>query len=187
MPTEIRAKIDQLRKSCSNRGGRKQYWLDSAKRLGLVDTPHGIHFGRDPSDPLPPLTGPSTNSKEARNSMSSTPFPGTPSPDKEMSGPTTSTPDDFSDNDMEHVPEEAAIAPSPTASSPVPLVEARDLVFPVDKSLISDSLYLTLEQMAPCALMEVSFIAKFVSFLLLQISDKALDRRIELDAIKQEK
>ena len=48
-------KIETLRTSSSSRGGRKQYWVDSAKRLGLVDTPHGIHFGRDPTGPLPPL------------------------------------------------------------------------------------------------------------------------------------
>ena len=66
MPPDVRAKIDALKVSSSSRGGRKQYWIDSAKRLGLVDTRHGIHFGRDPHGPLPPLTGPSVNSKEGR-------------------------------------------------------------------------------------------------------------------------
>ena len=33
--------------------------VDSATRLGLVDTPHRIHFGRDPTGLLPPLLGPS--------------------------------------------------------------------------------------------------------------------------------
>lgn len=41
----------------SNRGGRKQYWIDSAKRIGLVNTSFGIHYGRDPKEPLPPLGG----------------------------------------------------------------------------------------------------------------------------------
>jgi hypothetical protein len=36
-------KVEQLKVSSSARGG-KQYWIDSAKRLGLVDTPHGIHL-----------------------------------------------------------------------------------------------------------------------------------------------
>lgn len=171
MPPDVRTKIEQLRTSCSSRGGRKQYWIDSAKRLGLVDTPHGIHFGRDPTGPLPPLAGPSVNSKEARNKKYNI-SPDTPSPDKDMSGPTTLTPEAFSDDEMEHLTEEAIIDPSPL-SSPVPPVDARALVFPVDKSLISDYLYLTLEQMAPCLLMEVSIdygdIKKCFLFKLLKI------------------
>jgi hypothetical protein len=153
MPIEVRTKIEQLRSSCSSRGGRKQYWIDSAKRLGLVDTPHGIHFGRDPSGPLPELTGPSVNSKEARNKKYNSPSE-TISPDNDISGITISTSEVFSDEEAEHVPEEIPSAPSPLAS-PIPPVDTRALVFPVDKPLISDYLYLTLEQMAPCLLMEV--------------------------------
>mmetsp|Transcript_44912 Transcript_44912/g.108527 ORF Transcript_44912/g.108527 Transcript_44912/m.108527 type:complete len:1914 (-) Transcript_44912:641-6382(-) len=66
MPPDVRAKIETLKLSSSSRGGRKQYWIDSAKRLGLTDTTQGIHFGRDPTGPLPPLEGPSVNSKEGR-------------------------------------------------------------------------------------------------------------------------
>ena len=36
MPPDIRRKIEQLKQSSSARGGRKQYWMDSAKKLGLV-------------------------------------------------------------------------------------------------------------------------------------------------------
>ena len=55
IPLEVKAKMDSLKDSSSSRGGRKQYWVDSAKRLGLVDTDYGIHFGRDPSIPPPPM------------------------------------------------------------------------------------------------------------------------------------
>ena len=121
MPPEVRSKIEQLKLSSSSRGGRKQYWIDSAKRLGLVDTPHGIHFGRDPHGPLPPLTGPSVNSKEGRKKKEALKKE---EDEKDSGGP------------------------------PIPQVEERPLVFPEDKPLISDYLYLTLEQMSPCVLME---------------------------------
>lgn len=124
MPADVRNKIESLKVSSSSRGGRKQYWIDSAKRLGLVDTRHGIHFGRDPTGPLPPLTGPSVNSKEGRKKKEAQ--------KKEESPPP--------------VPEEF--------DEPPPIIDDRPIVFPEDKSLISDYLYVTLEQMAPCVLME---------------------------------
>ena len=123
MPPEVRSKIEQLKLSSSSRGGRKQYWIDSAKRLGLVDTPHGIHFGRDPHGPLPPLTGPSVNSKEGRKKRAE---------------------QEKSENGEDPEPVE----------QPIPEVDPRPLVFDEDKPLISDFLYLTLEQMSPCKLME---------------------------------
>ena len=129
MPQDVRAKIEALKVSCSSRGGRKQYWVDSAKRLGLVDTPHGIHFGRDPLGPLPPLSGPSVNSKEGRIKKKNPPKP-PPAPKIDVE------------------PESEDNLPPP------PPVDARPLVFPEDEDLISDYLYLTLQQMAPCFLME---------------------------------
>lgn len=133
MPPDVRAKIEQLKLSCSSRGGRKQYWIDSAKRLGLVDTPHGIHFTRDPHGPLPPLSGPSVNSKENRKRKAPKPKKATPAKPVEE-------------------PQEEPKAPPP--------VDSRPLVFPSDKPLISDYLYLTLEQMAPCTLVSI---VKFVT------------------------
>lgn len=133
MPDDVRKKIERLKLSCSSRGGRKQYWVDSAKRLGLVDTPHGIHFTRDPAGPLPPLTGPSVNSKENRKKkvprLKKAPAPKPP--------PVT---------EVEEEPDKDLPPPPP--------FDARPLVFPEDQLLISDYLYLTLEQMAPCVLSE---------------------------------
>jgi len=131
MPPDIRAKIEQLKLSSSSRGGRKQYWIDSAKRLGLVDTPHGIHFGRDPHGPLPPLTGPSVNSKEGRKKQA------------EMENQMVVG------GVMDH-----QIVHEDLVPQPIPEVDPRPLVFESDKPLISDFLYLTLEQMSPCKLME---------------------------------
>jgi hypothetical protein len=133
MPSEVRKKIEQLKLSCSSRGGRKQYWVDSAKRLGLVDTPHGIHFIRDPSGPLPPLTGPSVNSNLHRKKKVT----------KEKKKPTPPPPPKAP----------AELLPEPEAPAPPP-IDSKPLVFPEDKALISDYLYLTLEQMAVTTLME---------------------------------
>lgn len=127
MPPDIRAKIEALKLSSSSRGGRKQYWIDSAKRLGLVDTVHGIHFGRDPLGPLPPLTGPSVNSKEGRKKKEA-----------------QKAKDEKAEFELKGGP----------FGPPIPQLDERPLVFPEDKNLISDYLYLTLEQMSPCVLME---------------------------------
>lgn len=128
MPADVRQKIEQLKVSSSARGGRKQYWIDSAKRLGLVDTPHGIHFGRDPYGPLPPLAGPSGNKDDDKKQEDGTPAGA-----------------DSKDASKEEEEEEQV---------EIPPVEPYPLVVEEDKPLISDYLYLTLEQMQPCNLME---------------------------------
>ncbi|KAL3907331.1 MAG: hypothetical protein SGILL_008921, partial [Bacillariaceae sp.] len=129
MPPHIRAKIEALKVSSSSRGGRKQYWVDSAKRLGLVDTRHGIHFGRDPYGPLPALTGPSVNTKEGRKKKEST-------------------------KKVQPLPQPEVHEEEEEEALPPPVVDDRPLVFPEDQELISDYMYLTLEQMSPCFLME---------------------------------
>lgn len=134
MPPDVRHKIEQLKLSCSSRGGRKQYWVDSAKRVGLVDTPSGIHFARDPAGPLPPLTGPSVNSNLHRKKKQAV-------KEKKKSPPPPPPP--------------KALEPEPEPEKPpLPPIDTRPLVFPEDKPLISDYLYLTLEQMAATTLME---------------------------------
>eukprot|EP00957_Ditylum_brightwellii_P109298 8337061-Ditylum_brightwellii.AAC.1 len=45
MPSELKAKYKDLRANTSQGiDGSKQYWVDSAKKLGLVDTDRGIFF-----------------------------------------------------------------------------------------------------------------------------------------------
>jgi hypothetical protein len=145
MPAEVRQKVEQLKVSCSSRGGRKQYWIDSGRRLGLVDTPHGIHFGRNPQGPLPPLSGPSVNSKEGRSKKKVPPkSPPTPAAEKSPAKEPKAKKE-------KAIPLETY---EPEDQAPPPPVDNRPLVFPEDRALISDYLYLTLEQMAPCQLME---------------------------------
>ena len=152
MPDHVRSKIDQLKVSCSSRGGRKQYWIDSAKRLGLVDTPHGIQLGRDPMGPLPPLSGPSVNSKEGRQKKKGPPKAHAAlalSHTLSSVGPPT----------VVVAPPVLPVEMDPYVEpdeqrQPAAPVDTRPLVFPEDQDLISDYLYLTLEQMSPCVLME---------------------------------
>ncbi len=123
MPADVRSKIEALKASCSSRGGRKQYWIEAAKRRGFVDTPDGIHFGRDPLAPLPDHVGPAVTKDGRRKRVIKT-------------------------------SEETVVAPPQELLPPPPPVDDRPLVFEEDRPLISDYLYLTLEQMAPCTLME---------------------------------
>lgn len=54
VPPEIKEKFLELQ-SASSKGSKglatRQYWVTSAKKIGLVDTAKGIRFGRDPSIP----------------------------------------------------------------------------------------------------------------------------------------
>eukprot|EP00523_Entomoneis_sp_CCMP467_P002489 CAMPEP_0168763296 /NCGR_PEP_ID=MMETSP0724-20121128/24284_1 /TAXON_ID=265536 /ORGANISM="Amphiprora sp., Strain CCMP467" /LENGTH=1085 /DNA_ID=CAMNT_0008812483 /DNA_START=241 /DNA_END=3498 /DNA_ORIENTATION=- len=142
IPPQVRGRIEQLRASCSSRGGRKQYWVDSAKRLGLVDTPNGIFFGRDPNGPLPPLSGPSINYKESRKKK------------LEAKAEAEKKREDKKAAKQQAQAKEAATQASQHERPTQPPLDARPLVYPEDKPLIADYLYLTLEQFAPCTLME---------------------------------
>jgi hypothetical protein len=51
IPAWVRQTLIALMESAKSRaGGRRQYWEDSARRLGLVDTAQGIRFSRKPGD-----------------------------------------------------------------------------------------------------------------------------------------
>lgn len=51
IPAWVRKSIVELMESSKSRaGGRRQYWEDSARRLGMVDTEHGVRFSRVPGD-----------------------------------------------------------------------------------------------------------------------------------------
>lgn len=54
MPSEVKDVFLELQ-GASSKGSKglatRQYWVTSAKKIGLVDTPTGIRFGRDPTKP----------------------------------------------------------------------------------------------------------------------------------------
>mmetsp|Transcript_49080 Transcript_49080/g.118915 ORF Transcript_49080/g.118915 Transcript_49080/m.118915 type:complete len:1089 (-) Transcript_49080:172-3438(-) len=52
VPPDVKAKFEEL-SSLSSKGSKglatRQYWITSAKKIGLVDTSNGIRFSRDPN------------------------------------------------------------------------------------------------------------------------------------------
>jgi len=54
LPDDVKEMFLTLQKA-SSKGSKglatRQYWITSAKKIGLLDTPRGIRFGRDPSRP----------------------------------------------------------------------------------------------------------------------------------------
>lgn len=54
LPADVKEKFLELQ-SASSKGSKglatRQYWVTSAKKIGLVDTKRGIRFGRDPTQP----------------------------------------------------------------------------------------------------------------------------------------
>ncbi|KAL7541061.1 hypothetical protein ACHAXR_010607 [Thalassiosira sp. AJA248-18] len=148
IPDELKVRVGNLKDShTSNRGGRKQYWMESAKRIGLVDTSFGIHYGRDPEEPLPPLGG------LARRTSHS------------ISGSIGGTEEN---TEYDEWGRQASLGSHDSLSHegvgggeahmggliPIEEIEIYPLVLPEDKPLISDYLYLALEQMQPCNLMD---------------------------------
>ena len=96
-------------------GGRRQYWEDSAKRLGLVDTPNGVRFCRAPGE-LPPSTDLLVSTATASPAF----------------GVTSS--------------------PSNLSLSCLPC--GQPIVREEDKEIVTDFLYLLLEQMETCSFSE---------------------------------
>jgi hypothetical protein len=98
---------DLMNKSRSGAGGRRQYWEESARRIGMVDTPSGIRFIRPPGEVGPSPSDPEGESVDAL---------------------------------------EAARAPLVARNQP----PSRPLVFENDRPLVTNYLYLLLEQMETC-------------------------------------
>ncbi len=49
IPVDVKAKLKELQTETSWSPGTRQYWADSAKALGLIETPEGVRFARDPA------------------------------------------------------------------------------------------------------------------------------------------
>ena len=143
MPDELKTRVATLKDShTSNRGGRKQYWIDAAKRIGLVDTLFGIHYGRDPNEPLPPLGG--GEGVVVPSSMNTAGIVGGEGRDNAAS------------KECEILTGHESNGSPVLKSSGAPSddVEIYPLVTPDEKHLVADYLFLALEQMQPCNLMD---------------------------------
>ena len=49
IPADIKTKLQELETENSWMPSTRQYWADSAKTFGMVDTPEGVRFARDPA------------------------------------------------------------------------------------------------------------------------------------------
>ncbi|KAL3925553.1 MAG: hypothetical protein SGILL_000327 [Bacillariaceae sp.] len=56
VPKAIMDRYETLKADDARSGTSKKYWVESARSLGLVDTPSGIRFSALPPPPLPTLT-----------------------------------------------------------------------------------------------------------------------------------
>jgi hypothetical protein len=56
VPKEVMQRYETLKGDDARSGTSKKYWMESAKSIGLVDTPSGIRFSALPPPPLPTLT-----------------------------------------------------------------------------------------------------------------------------------
>ncbi len=151
IPDALKSRVANLRDShTSNRGGRKQYWIDSAKRIGLIDTLFGIHFGRDPKVPLPPLGG---GGGEAVSKINIT---------RMVGGDAFNM---FTNMEFGHLLLNHQSKDQPSLDSgdtrtqnlsapAVDDVELYPLVTSDEKHLVADYLFFALEQMQPCNLMD---------------------------------
>lgn len=138
----------------SNTPGRQQYWAESARRVGLRDTPDGIRLAPPseqvdaPSDPaaFKPIdyaTPCSVESSEAPDASTAAP------PGKKSKNHALVTPD------MSAVASEALEVPDLSLPSSLnSLMGDTALVSAEDKDLVPDYLFLAMAQMKPCTLTE---------------------------------
>jgi hypothetical protein len=115
--------------------GRQQYWLESAKKLGLIDTPKGIRFQRDPRVAARAIITPSPN-KIHKEFVSL---------DIALASCAATTP---------------AVAARAVSSSSSPVHHEHDPTLPSsmvseeDSQLIPDYLFVAISQMTPCRMTE---------------------------------
>lgn len=72
VPSHILQRYSVLKADDARSGTSKKYWVDSAKSLGLVDTPAGIRISGKPRPPLPSLNNQQKSMKNTGDMFSST-------------------------------------------------------------------------------------------------------------------
>jgi hypothetical protein len=158
-PWAKRAMTDLMGKSRSGAGGRRQYWEESARRLGLVDTDHGIRFVRPPGMALVPPRGASSCADAAAAAADAAPTPGigrtsaaaaAGAPEAPTSAAAAAAPDGAASSsavaaDLVRPVDAALMAPHAAAARPSLPVVAED-----DKLLVTEYLFTLLDQMETC-------------------------------------
>jgi hypothetical protein len=119
-------------------GTSKQYWMESAKSLGLVDTPSGIRFSTLTPPPLPQL---SLHQRATSNAA----------PPEAMG----KSKDDNDDEDAADDDKDSSSPPEKPEDS-----DPRPLVLPEDKPYATQFTYELLSQMQPCVFTEADRLGK---------------------------
>lgn len=68
---EMKDRLEDARSQGSSVHNARQYWIDSAKALGMIDTNAGIRFCKNPSSTLDKHNDDSTENQEANNTVES--------------------------------------------------------------------------------------------------------------------
>jgi hypothetical protein len=135
-PWVKRSMTELMESSKSRAGGRRQYWEDSAMRLGMIDTAEGVRFSRVPGDLGLAARIPKPIQANKETIMNTTPNSFVVVAGKENNSPTHGT----SRQEMVVLPQEE--------------LPAEPIVRAPDRQLVTDYLFLLLEQMQTCQFTE---------------------------------
>lgn len=165
IPPDVQNQIRAYQKSSNNRGGRREYWIFSAKKLGLQESKFGIYFAKDPTKKMGSAAEDGVDEGEGDKkdidvgeandggkpkpkigegidifgAATASPKPQTPKKKRRRSSSVASV-GLHADEDLGAV--NAELVPD----------TAEPLVFEDEKPLIADFLFLTMQQMQRCTL-----------------------------------
>lgn len=145
VPEDVRNKLASLANTNVWVPTTRQYWTDSAKALGLVDTNEGIRFSRNPST-KPPAENRSAKRKVAKTLSSDSNDQMVPQQCVEI-------------KEANEEPRTSTAPPSATASAPDDMGDY--IVYPGDMELIPHYVYFLMRQVEPCRFTEADrFVAR---------------------------
>ena len=151
IPDQVRAKISELKEysvdSC-NTPGRQQYWVDSAKEMGLIDTSKGIKFSKESIYACNSIWASSSVVHSHKKSLVSS--------EKSVRSAKVLHYHTGRADLGSSLSRKESFAPSIVSASSVASSTDDDgaLVFAEDQKLVSDYLYLAMEQMQVCCVVE---------------------------------
>ena len=154
VPIHLKNKLAALKKDqIVASPGRQQYWIDSAMKLGLIDSDDGIRFSSIPQNKPSPQT-PSRKTPEITSEPNEITFNYFDTVEEYHKYRATQTPLDQRISRKNHkiTPEDVKVRECESSDKIDILIHNDSLVKPEDKDLVPDYLYLAIAQMKPCRL-----------------------------------